>query len=941
MLHGFIVNHTRYSVKGFLYFRLDARIKMADGDDVSLDALLGVDCSVSTGTLELPESKNGANDAFSEVSKSSDNLDSLTEETHLLHGSSQETIPATSLLSEGNDVENENDGSNDVEDPSGQDQEGGEDVWRKMSQEEKEAEKQKKNAACQQSKQGPNCSDTTQPGARPKRTAKVDQQVTIGGCEVKFLDACQPVHKSGVCDSTGATLTDQTAPIANEEHDEVGVLNGGPYQSAGHAGCHKSNKDEHQVTIGESRVTIVESKTPYVDIPSDFDQMSHSSSVAGSLSKGIVPSSVFIGMEECRKLPNLPKRPPLLLEFQNLSYSVREGSFWKKNRGMKTILKDLSGKFLPGELIAIMGPSGAGKSSLMNVLAGYKTGSMKGKLLVNGQDRDLGLFRKLSCYIMQDSHLLPQLTVMEAMMISANLKLPRTTNYKEKKLLVEEILSLLGLSDCSQTQTYNISGGQSKRLAIAQELVSNPPMLFFDEPTSGLDSSSSFQCLSLLKSLARGGRTVICTIHQPSARLFEMFDKLYILGDGECIYQGSVAGLVPYLKSMNYICPPYHNPADFVIELACGEYGDVLPQLTKSYREGKCEEYSRLQSDFNSLSSSHSLSIALGDFPATSSNGHSPSATFRNGASMAVTVYSDGSGKSQTVVKNENWVHDTRFAANLLVQFWILFKRAFIVFFRDQTLTHIRFSAPIFIGILIGLLYLKIGDDASKAFNNAGFLFLCLMFLMFAAMMPTVLSFPLEMNVLVREHINYWYSLKAYYLAKTMSDFPFQVAIPVVYCTIAYWMTGQPPEANRFLIFIGISIITAMISQSVGLLIGAATSMEVAVFLGPITSLPLLLFSGFFVTLPTMPWYLRWISYVSFVRYSFEGVMVTIYGLERGQLNCPEGEVCIFQTGQDVLDNLDMDKDRLGIDIAILAGFFIITRVVCYFLLRWKVKSHI
>ena len=117
--------------------------------------------------------------------------------------------------------------------------------------------------------------------------------------------------------------------------------------------------------------------------------------------------------------------------------------------------------------------------------------------------------------------------------------------------------------------------------------------------------------------------------------------------------------------------------------------------------------------------------------------------------------------------------------------------------------------------------------------------------------------------------------------------------------------------------------------------------LQVAVFLGPITSLPLLLFSGFFVTLPTMPWYLRWISYVSFVRYSFEGVMVTIYGLERGQLNCPDGEVCIFQTGQDVLDNLDMDKDRLGIDIAILAGFFIITRVLCYFLLRWKVKSHI
>ncbi|KAI8119325.1 ATP-binding cassette sub-family G member 4 [Lucilia cuprina] len=595
------------------------------------------------------------------------------------------------------------------------------------------------------------------------------------------------------------------------------------------------------------------------------------------------------------RFSNLPTREPIDMEFKNLSLTVNLGF----RRGNKEILHNVSGKFPGSQLIAIMGPSGAGKSTLLDALSGFKTTGVNGSLLVNGRRRDLATFRRMSCYITQDDRLQPLLTVNENMHIAADLKLGPNVSYEEKEARIEDILLLLGLYEHDQTMTKRLSGGQKKRLSIAMELINNPTVMFLDEPTTGLDSSSCTKVLELCKKLAQQGRTIICTIHQPTAKLFQIFDQVYVLAAGNCVYQGSTARLVPFLQTVDLPCPMYHNPADYIIELACGEYGqDKVETLISASENGNCLTW------FNNPDSILKSEELMRKYPI-------PKKTKKRS------------------------LEDTSFFNQLSV----LMHRGYIKAKRDTTLTHLRIGVNVFVAIILGAVYANSGKEGSRVIDNYNLLFAILIHHSMTTMMLTVLTFPIEMSILLKEHFNRWYSLKAYYTSITLLDLPISIVGSLLFTIIIYLWSYQPMEWFRFWMFFAISVLTVFVGQSFGLMIGAWFDVVNGTFLAPVLTIPMMMFAGFGVTLRDMPGYLQWGSHISYLRYGLEGFVGAIWGENRGTLECEEAPYCHYRYPRKFLEEITMRGDQFWNDIIALCIIVLIFRIASFVILRAKIKS--
>lgn len=186
-------------------------------------------------------------------------------------------------------------------------------------------------------------------------------------------------------------------------------------------------------------------------------------------------------------------------------------------------------------MTALMGTSGAGKTTLLDVLSGRKnTGTILGDIFLNGKPKNDDTFRRLIGYVEQFDTLSPQDTPREAIEFSAAMRLPSGSPVKDWTTSILTMLELNSIQNnmIGTTTSGGMSFEQKKRISIGLEIAANPAILFLDEPTTGLDSRSAQVIIRCIKRLLKGGRSVVCTIHQPSTYIFESFDCLLLLKRG-------------------------------------------------------------------------------------------------------------------------------------------------------------------------------------------------------------------------------------------------------------------------------------------------------------------------------------------------------------------------------------------------------------------------
>ncbi|KAG8466836.1 hypothetical protein KFE25_008215 [Diacronema lutheri] len=547
------------------------------------------------------------------------------------------------------------------------------------------------------------------------------------------------------------------------------------------------------------------------------------------------------------------------------------------------LLRGVSAEFAPGALCALMGPSGSGKSTLITALALGRCSS--GELLANGRPY-AAVARQMIVTVPQEDVLLPALSALEMLTFAAELRLPAELGAPARAAAAAHVLRRLRFTDASMRTRIGsadarggLSGGERKRVSIALELLSNPPVLLVDEPTSGLDTSTASGVVRTLRALARDeGRTVICAVHQPSSRLFGAFDQLVLLSTGAVAYAGAADGAASHFASLGVpgaLRPLAHeSSAEFVLRALSGDGGS--DQDEGAHANG-AERIVELWAAAEAAAEAARVAGA---------------ARAGGGGGVGGAVPAGGDARADPLAPYRAHADG---APRVWAQARVLLARRLRATLNDRRALARACALKALTGVLVGGIWHGAARspsfrDGTRAVSSA--LFLLVNNSAMDAVTDAILLVTSDGRLLAREYANGHFATNAYYLALQAAVMARATVGGLLIVAPARALIGLSPTAAQAVAFFSVLTAVSCIGATLGVLVGALAGDVDAARSAIVPTLgPLLLFSGFLIPRTLIPPLFKWAYYASFFQYALGALELNELAGARFRADCPAERV--------------------------------------------------
>eukprot|EP00178_Gracilaria_changii_P018762 TRINITY_DN539_c0_g1_i4.p1 TRINITY_DN539_c0_g1~~TRINITY_DN539_c0_g1_i4.p1 ORF type:complete len:1392 (-),score=195.93 TRINITY_DN539_c0_g1_i4:1888-6063(-) len=505
------------------------------------------------------------------------------------------------------------------------------------------------------------------------------------------------------------------------------------------------------------------------------------------------------------------------------------GVKYRVNDGRKELLGGINGHSSSGRVVLLMGESGAGKSTLLDVCAMRKTmkggTSMEGNIRLNGEPISKEIISHFTGYCEQNDIHMKETTVKEAVLFSASLRLPASIAEKEKNIRAIETIELLGLTPFSDVLVKALGSAELKLLTMALEVVADPLVLFLDEPTSGISAYSALVVANALRKIADTGTCVVCTVHQPSREVFNMFDQLLLLKrGGKQVYFGGIgengAALTNYFESNGaHKRLDETNPADWMLDVIADETQDWAGIWLGSKEKADLDrELKKLESDPDHVEHDQFQGVGFG------------------------------------------------------VQLRAVISRLFWRYWRLPEYNFTRVVLMFMIALIVGILFLREIDNTQLGASLA-----------FSALFLTVIPSNLNSqnvipptvagrSVFYRETASGTYSPLAFHISLGIVELPFTAFATTVFAVVFYFLVGL--DSSRFGYFFLAAQLIYYFSVMFGVMLASITPDQAlgATIANSVMSVFSVL-SGFFIRKQELPVWWRWSTWVNPLYYYLSGLV--------------------------------------------------------------------